>query len=83
MPDDLRESSLAVACLILARRIDHQLPAREVAGVARELRLTLAELTAKVPAGQEGTKSDELRVRRARRIHASAKAAEDEVEPGG
>jgi hypothetical protein len=67
LPADLRTGSLAVTALLLARRLDAGLPAREVAGVAREIRQSIAALMEQAPAKPQGDLVDELRARRAER----------------
>ena len=67
MPADLRASTLATTALLLAKRLDAGLPAREVSGVARELRQNMSSLLERAPAKPQGDLVDELRARRAER----------------
>jgi hypothetical protein len=67
LPVDLRTGTLATTALLLARRLDAGLPAREVSGVARELRQSMTALMEQAPAKPQGDLVDELRARRAER----------------
>src|SRR5690606_980459 len=72
LPEHLRTSGLAVSALELAGRMEDAAP-RDVANIARELRMQLAELRklATVDSGQEVDAVDELAERRrARRADA-------------
>jgi hypothetical protein len=51
LPEDLRGSTLAKAVLNLARRLDSEPADREAVLLARELRLSLAELHRMAPEG--------------------------------
>lgn len=64
LPGKLATGQLAVAAMMLARRWDHVLPAREVAAVSRELRHVMTDLRKMTPSMTASDKTDQLRARR-------------------
>jgi hypothetical protein len=71
LPEAARTGPLAVTALALATRMDDgDVSERDLAALARELRLVLVALEEDAAGGEQGDKIDELRARREAR-HAS------------
>lgn len=64
LPDEYRNSALAKGYLLLARRLDAGVSARESAGLLREMRMTLLTLHELSPPAGEESYTDELQARR-------------------
>lgn len=72
MPAALRSGALAVTALGLARDLDEGgMTDRDKTGVARELRMYVADLTAMAPGERKGDSTDEVRARREARLAAA------------
>jgi hypothetical protein len=69
---EMRGSPAAVAAVLLARRLDAGLPAQDLPGVAREIRITLRVLADKAPQEKDASTRDDLRKRREDRLLAAA-----------
>jgi hypothetical protein len=80
LPPAYRNSAVAATYLLMARRLDAGLSAREVAMLAREMRLALLALYDLAPPRHEGDPADELRARREARM---AEMAGDREETSG
>jgi hypothetical protein len=68
LPPAYARSAIATAYLLLARRLDAGVSARDAATLARELRLALLALYELAPPAREGDPTDELRARREQRL---------------
>lgn len=68
LPPQYRNSAIARAYLMLARRLDAGVSARDASQLAREMRLCLLALYELAPAKQETDPVDELKARREQRI---------------
>ncbi len=64
LPPDYRNSAIAKGYLLLARRLDAGVSARESAGLLREMRMTLLTLHELSPPAGEESYTDELQARR-------------------
>jgi hypothetical protein len=64
LPPDYRDSAIAKGYLLLARRLDAGVSARESAGLLREMRMTLLTLHELSPPAGEESFTDELQARR-------------------
>ena len=76
LPPEYRSSAIAQGYLLLARRLDQGISARDSAQLAREMRLTLLTLNDLAPAKHDSDPVDELKARRETRMTAEASAAE-------
>lgn len=74
LPPQYRTSAIAQAYLLLARRLDAGVSARDSAQLAREMRLALLALYELAPAKHDIDPVDELRVKREQRMTADAAA---------
>lgn len=80
LPKELREGSLASGALVLAERLADAAP-RDVAGIHRELRLTLVALRAAAKAQPEGADPlDELARRDAESVGSATPDGADAVD---
>jgi hypothetical protein len=69
LPDAMRKGGIAAAALALAAELDTgELPPRESAGHAREIRQCLVTLAEMAPGDARGDQTDEVRQRRERRL---------------
>ena len=68
LPPLYRNSAPAKAYLMLARRLDAGVSARDASMLAREMRLTLLALNNLAPARHEDDPVDELKAQRERRM---------------
>jgi hypothetical protein len=64
LPPEYRNSAIAKGYLLLARRLDAGVSARESAGLLREMRMTLLTLHELAPPAVEDSFTDELQARR-------------------
>lgn len=72
LPDAMRKGGIAAAALTLAQELDTgELPPRESAGHAREIRQCLTTLAEMAPGDVKGDQTDEVRERRERRLAGS------------
>ena len=78
-PSAYRDSAVGKTYLLLARRLDAGLSARDAATLAREMRLTLLALYDLAPPHREDDPMDELRERRERRMQQLAASAEEDA----
>lgn len=68
-PADMRTGGVAAVALLCARVLDEGgLAPRDAAGYAREVRLALAQLREMAPGDIKGDVTDEVRLRRERRL---------------
>lgn len=72
MPDEFRSCAVAVAYIMLARRLDAGMSPRDAGTVARELRMALLTLHEMAPPKRENDFVDEVRVKREQRLGAIA-----------
>lgn len=64
MPEELRESAVAVTALMLARSLDAgEMLSRDQVGCVREIRMCMTQLREWNPAGASGDETDETRAR--------------------
>lgn len=73
-PPEYRNSAIAKGYLLLARRLDAGVSARESAGLLREMRLTLLTLNELAPPAPEASYTDELQAKREKWMNNLAKA---------
>ena len=71
LPVSMRRGGVAAVALMCARILDEGgLAPRDAAGFAREMRLSLAQLREQAPGEVKGDTTDEVRVRREKRLEA-------------
>lgn len=68
LPAEYRNSAVAKSYLLLARRLDLGVSARDAAQLTREMRLCLLALYDLAPAKHENDPADELRAKREERM---------------
>jgi hypothetical protein len=68
LPDQYRRSAVAETYLMLCRRIDAGVSARDAASLTREIRMCLLTLFELAPAQQTSDPLDEVRARREKRL---------------
>lgn len=69
LPADMRAGGVAQVALFCARQLDGgMLSARDATGFSREVRLALAQLRDMAPGDVKGDVTDEVRVRREKRL---------------
>lgn len=68
MPPEFRNGAVAKSYLLLCRRLDSGVSARDAAGLAREIRLCLLTLYDLAPARHKDDPIDEVKTRREQRM---------------
>jgi hypothetical protein len=72
MPAEFRTCAVAVAYILLARRLDAGMSARDAGSVARELRMALLTLREMAPPQHAGDYVDEVKAAREKRMSSLA-----------
>lgn len=72
MPAEFRSCAVAVAYVMLARRLDVGMSPRDASSVAREMRMALLTLHEMAPPQRKDDYVDEVRVQREKRLAALA-----------
>jgi hypothetical protein len=70
LPPQYQDGAVAHTYLMMGRRLDAGVSSRDVAALAREMRLTLLALYELAPPSRENDPADELRARREDRLRA-------------
>jgi hypothetical protein len=78
LPPEYRSGAVARAYLMLGRRLDQGVSARDAAQLTREMRLCLLALYQLAPARHESDPVDELKARRETRMASEAPVATGE-----
>lgn len=76
LPDDYARSAIGASYMLLARRLDFGVSARDAATLTRELRMALLALYELAPPTRENDPMDDLRARREKRMKELASGAQ-------